>query len=171
MMRPPPRCFRCGIPSRHIRPKKISDRCTAVSHCSSVAVEERAKGGPPELLTRMSMPPNCSSAAAISPLMLSSRSRSAGNASTSAPVDSRISSAACSRSAAVRLQMTTLEPSSASTCAQARPSPLLAPPMIATLSFSPRSIQTTSPRPQIGRRFNSTAADYTSRFRCPTAAG
>ena len=86
------------------------------------------------------MPPNCSSAAAISPLMLSSLSRFAGYGSTSAPVDSRISSAACSRSAAVRLQMATFAPSPASTSAQARPSPLLAPPMIATLSFNPKSI-------------------------------
>src|SRR6185503_8057415 len=57
-----------------------------------------------------------------------------------APVLSRISRAAVSRSAFVRLHMATLAPSSASTSAQARPSPLLAPPTMATRSFSSRSM-------------------------------
>ena len=60
---------------------------------------------------------------------------------TSAPVVSRISAAARSRLAAVRLQMASRAPSSASTSAHARPRPALAPPMMATLPLSSRSIR------------------------------
>ena len=58
----------------------------AVAHCSSVALKDRASGGPPELLTMMSSRPNRSTAAAISALMVSCCSRSPGKASTSRPV-------------------------------------------------------------------------------------
>src|SRR5262249_51240040 len=47
----------------------------------------------------------------------------------------------CSRSAWVRLHIATLTPSWASTSAQALPRPLLAPPTMATLSCSSRSIE------------------------------
>src|SRR5438477_5690586 len=54
MMRPPPCRFMWGIASRDMRAKNSKDRCSAVAHCSSVALRARARGGPPELLTRMS---------------------------------------------------------------------------------------------------------------------
>ena len=123
-----------------MRAKKKSDRSTAVAHCSSVAVWAWASGGPPELLTRMSIRPNRSTVAATRPRMVSGRSRSPAKASTSRPVAPRMSFAAFSRSSRERLQIATRQPSSASTSAQARPSPLLAPPTIATLSVSSRSM-------------------------------
>src|SRR5215813_773199 len=141
MMRPPPCFFRCGTASRDMRAKKRSERCTAVAHCSSVALWARASGGPPELLTRMSRRPKRSTVFAISSLIVSCRSRSPANTSTSRPVAPRISCAAFSRSSRERLHTATRAPSSASTCAHARPSPLLAPPTIATLSLSSRSMR------------------------------
>jgi hypothetical protein len=140
MMRPPPCRFMWGTASRDIRAKNRSDRSTAVAHCSSVALRARASGGPPELLTRMSRRPKRSTVAAINPRMVSCLSRSPARARTSEPVASRIACAAFSSSPWVRLHTATLAPSSASTSAQARPRPLLAPPTTATLSLSSRSI-------------------------------
>src|SRR6185369_1103476 len=136
MIRPALCRFRCGSASRDIRAKNRSERWTAVAHCSSVAVWARASGGPPELLTMMSRRPNRSTVFATKSWMVSGRSRSPAWTNTSRP----ISFAALSRSACDRLQIATLTPSCASTSAHARPSPLEAPPTIATLSFSSRSI-------------------------------
>ena len=140
MMRPAPARFRWGRASRLIRAKKKSERCTAVAHSSSVAVWAWASGGPPELLTKMSRWPKRSTVAAIKSRMVSGRSRSPANTSTSPPVAPRISFAARSRSSRDRLHIATWAPSCASTSAQARPRPLLAPPTIATLSVSSRSM-------------------------------
>src|SRR6266849_2474878 len=141
MMRPPPWRFMWGMASRDMRAKNSRDRCSAVAHCSSVAVKARARGGPPELLTRMSRRPNRLVAAAIRSRIVWWLSRSPARARTSLPVASRISFAVRSRSVWVRLHTTTLAPSSASTSAQARPRPLLAPPTTATLSLSSRSME------------------------------
>ena len=72
--------------------------------------------------------------------MSSSWERSPATAKTSTPVAALISPATRSSSPAFRLQITRLAPSCARESAQARPSPLLPPPMIATLSLSPRSM-------------------------------
>src|SRR5438132_12685280 len=45
MMRPPPCRFMWGIASRDMRAKNSRDRCSAVAHCSSVAL--RAREGRP----------------------------------------------------------------------------------------------------------------------------
>src|SRR6266849_3739273 len=140
MMRPPPWRFMWGMASRDMRAKNSKDRCSAVAHCSSVALRARARGGPPELSKRMSRRPNRLVAAAIRSRIVWWLSRSPATARTSLPVASRISFAVRSRSAWVRLHTTTLAPSSASTSAQARPRPLLAPPTTATLSLSSRSM-------------------------------
>src|SRR5262249_54376682 len=69
------------------------------------------QGWAPELLTMMSMRPKRVTVAAIRSWTVSWRSRSPGNARTSAPVASRISLAAFSRSLADRLQSATFTPS------------------------------------------------------------
>src|SRR5687768_4143352 len=140
MMRPCPLRLRWGSASRDIRAKNSSERWIAVAHCSSVASAAWASGGPPELFTRMSSRPNRSTVAATSARIVMGWSRSPANAKTGTPVLSRISCAAFSRSCCERLHSATVAPSAASTCAHARPSPLLAPPTIATLPFSSRSM-------------------------------
>src|SRR6266478_5951361 len=140
MMRPARCRLRCGSASRHIRPKKKSARCTAVSHCSSVALWAWARGGPPELFTRTSRRPKRATVFATRSRTVSGRSRSPAKTSTSRPVVSWISFAALSRSGCERLHRATVTPSCARTSAHARPSPFDAPPTIATLSFSSRSI-------------------------------
>ena len=112
----------------------------AVAHCSSVAVAALARGGPPELFIMMSNRPNRSTVPATRLAMVEGLSRSPGNTKVSAPVARRISSSACSKSAWVRLHIAILTPSWASTSAQARPKPLLAPPTMATFPSSSKSI-------------------------------
>ena len=75
-----------GIDSRLIRTKNSNDRCTAVAHCSSVAVSDLASGGPPELLIMMSNWPYCFTVEATRSWMVSFLSRSPANTITSAPV-------------------------------------------------------------------------------------
>ena len=77
-----------------MRAKNRSERCTAVSHCSSLAVAALASGGPPELLTITSKRPNRSTVAATNAVIVLGLSRSPGNSRISAFVSRRISSAA-----------------------------------------------------------------------------
>ena len=112
----------------------------AGAHSACPAVAARANGGPPELLTMMSKRPKRSIVAATKSVMVLGLSRLPGNSMISTLVSRRISSAACFRSASVRLQMVSFTPSWARTSAQALPRPLLAPPIIATLPSSSTSI-------------------------------
>jgi hypothetical protein len=83
MMRPAPLFLRCGSASRDMRAKNISERWTAVAHCSSVALWARASGGPPELLTMMSRRPKRWTVVATRSRIVSGRSRSPANAKVS----------------------------------------------------------------------------------------
>src|ERR1700722_794760 len=138
-----------GTTSRTNRTKFSVMTSNACRQSSSVRSANRPCAGPPELLTRTSTPPNRSAVAATTLLMSAALVRSAGTASTSAPVSSLISCAAACRSASVRAQIVTRAPSRASASADALPRPLLAAPTSATLPFSPRStcLSRLHPRP------------------------
>src|SRR5215472_19205003 len=93
----------------------------------------------------MSTPPNRSAVAITTVRTPSALFRSAGMASTSAPVSSRIWPAVACRSASVREQIVTRAPSRARASADALPRPLLDAPTSATLPFSPRSTRFPNP--------------------------
>src|SRR6185437_14456459 len=84
--------------------------------------------------------PNRSEVAATALRMPAAVLRSAGTASTSAPVSCRMIPAAACRLASVRAQIVTRTPSRASASADARPSPLLDAATSATFPSSPRSM-------------------------------
>src|SRR5688572_29185790 len=92
------------------------------------------RGGPPPLLTRMSMPPNAVT------VRSTRRSRSAGFVRSPRTASAPIRSASCRRTSRRRANIVTLAPSSASASAIARPMPDEAPQTIAVLARRPRSI-------------------------------
>src|SRR5471030_2209953 len=97
----------------------------------------------PKLLTRMSSPPNVSTVRETIDATPSAVARSAATASTRAgplaPASALSSAAASCSFASPRAQIVTRQPSATSARAVARPSPLLDPVTIATLSVSSRS--------------------------------
>src|SRR6188508_766503 len=105
---------------------------------ASVAVGSTV-GGPPALVTTMSVLPNASAAAATI-AAASAVDASAATCATSTPWAARISSAAAARRPSSRDQMSRRQPSAASASAEARPSPEVPPPTIAVRPLSPRSI-------------------------------
>src|SRR5215471_159295 len=129
----------CGTTARTKRTKFSVITSNARRQSSSAKSANLPSAGPPELLTRTSTPPKCPAVSATTLLMPSEVVRSAGTASTSAPVSRRISPAAACRSASVRAQIVTRAPSRASASAHALPRPLLDAATSATLPFSPRS--------------------------------
>src|SRR5271156_4309734 len=92
------------------------------------------EGGPPVLVTQISMRPNfCSTAATKSrtpSALVTSRARQKISRPTVEPI-----------SRAVRAQIATSQPSVANSVAMARPRPLLAAATMATRPFSPRSMR------------------------------
>ncbi len=128
-----------GTTSRTKRTKFSVTTSNARRQSSSVKSANLPLAGPPELLTSTSTPPNRSAVAATTLWMPAALVRSAGTASTSAPVSRLISAAAASRSASVRAQTVTRAPSRASASAEALPRPLLDAATSATLPDSPRS--------------------------------
>src|SRR5580693_4458496 len=98
------------------------------------------EGGPPVLVTQMSIRPNFFSTAATKSRTPSALVTSSARQKISRPAAEPISCAVRSTSAEVRAQMATSQPSFASSAAMARPSPLLAAATIATRPFSPRSM-------------------------------
>ena len=108
----------------------------AVDQSASWIASNGPEGGPPVLVTRMSIPP--SESAAVS----DRRSASAWTPTSAAIGEHRRPgfgadlAAACSSASARRAQIATRAPSRASASADARPSPLLAAQTIAHLPLS-----------------------------------
>src|SRR5580692_10106467 len=98
------------------------------------------EGGPPVLVTQISIFPNFFSTAATKSLTPSAFVTSSARQKISRPAVAPISRAVRSTSAAVRAQIATSQPSFASSVAMARPRPLLAAATIATRPFNPRSM-------------------------------
>ena len=142
MARMRPHCL-AFMPGRTSRMRRTVDRCTcskACSHWASVIFSKGPGGGPPTLATSTSTPPHASRARATARAQSSAFARSAGIASTSAPVLRSTSAAASLRAASPRAHMATRAPSAASPIAHALPIPLLAAATNATLPLSPRSM-------------------------------
>src|SRR5580700_8334277 len=115
-------------------------RFAAVRHSSSVMSRNFLDGGPPALVTQISIRPNFCSTASTKSRTASALVTSKARQKTSRPDAVPISFAVHSTSAAVRAQIATSHPSFANSSAAARPNPLLAAATIATRPFSPRSM-------------------------------
>src|SRR5439155_7754644 len=110
-------------------------------HCSSDISSRLPRGGPPALATRMSTPPNASSARLMSRSTSSFFVTSATMSITSTPVFARTSSSQALTSAAVRAHIRMRTPSAASAIAVALPMPLLAAVTSADFPRMPRSMR------------------------------
>src|SRR4051812_39890229 len=142
MMTPPPRCFMCGTARREARIAGNSVSSNAACHSASVVPSRSDPAARPTLLTRMSRPPNVSTALPITSSMPAAVDTSACAVAImfgrfAAASTSSAASASCS---APRAQRHTRQPSATSERALARPSPRLEPVTTATLSVSPKSI-------------------------------
>src|SRR5271154_3995726 len=115
-------------------------RSTAARHSSREISANFLAGGPPALVTQMSTCPNFLSTASTNCVTASGFVTSTARQNMARPLAAPISSAVSSRSAAVRAQIATSQPSLASSSATARPRPLLAAATIATRPFSPKSM-------------------------------
>src|SRR5262245_45664346 len=146
MMRPPPRCFMCGITSRHIRTAPITLRSKSACQASSPTFSNGAAAEVPALLRRMSTPPNCRTVAFTTASQSAGRDTSAARGKSSAPVVLRMSSAARSSTSLRRAHMVTLAPGRAKRSAAARPMPSLPPVTIAILPLSPSSKVSMAPK-------------------------
>src|ERR687884_564235 len=139
-MRPPPRARMCGSTAREQRICANSLMSRSACHCSSLSVSKLPGVARPALLTRRSIPPKRSTAAATKRSMSSRFVTSATSASAARPHARPISAPAASISAWLREQIATSAPSRASSSAMACPSPLLPPVTRATLPCKPSSI-------------------------------
>src|SRR6185503_2248988 len=138
-MRPQRRSF---MPGRTCRANSIALKRVsriASSHCSRVICSNVPAGGPPALVTRMSIRPNRSLPASTTRLIWFASVTSAGTARTCAPVLSAIVAATSANVCCSRAQITSDAPSAANSSATARPSPRLPAAIRAVLFFSPRS--------------------------------
>src|SRR5271156_2980630 len=115
-------------------------RSTAARHSSREISANFLAGGPPALGTQMSTCPNFLSTASTNCVTASGFVTSTARQNMARPLAAPISSAVSSRSAAVRAQIATSQPSLASSSATARPRPLLAAATMATRPFSPKSM-------------------------------
>jgi hypothetical protein len=140
-MAPPPRAFIIGITSRQKRTAAISLRSRSICQVASSTASKAAAAEVPALLTRMSTPPKRPTAAFTNASMSGIRVTSAGCARISAPVAFSMAPAAARSTSGRRAHMATFAPHPASFSAVARPSPSLAPVMIATLPLSPSSME------------------------------
>src|SRR3954454_7483754 len=140
---PRPRSSRCGMPYLQHRYTEVRlTSCTRRQASSSVSRIESSSGGEmPALLTSTSIPPKRATAAAYMPCTSSAEVTSARTNSPS------ISSASALPPSSSRSATTTCAPSAANRRALARPMPLAAPVMTATL---PSSLPANSP-PLSGR--------------------
>src|SRR5262252_3678160 len=113
---------------------------TARFHSSIVVSRNPLAGGPPELVTQISIPPNFSATVFTNPTTSSWSLTSNGSASTWALYFWRIASDADSRTDLFREHMATRQPSAAKASAVAWPSPWLDAATIATRFLSPVSM-------------------------------
>ncbi len=158
-MRPQRRCF---IPGRTCRASSIALKSVsriASSHCSRLNCSNVPAGGPPALVTRISMRPNRSLPASTTRLICSMSVTSAGTARTCAPVFSAIVAATSARVCDSRAQMMSDAPSAASSSATARPKPRLPAATSAILFLSPRSIATSVSGSRLSCRASPVVAD------------
>ena len=138
---PPPRARIDGTTRRTVRITLSSSSSNAFCHAMSSKLSAVPAGGPPVFANSRSTPPNRSVVAAVHRVIASALLKSAGDRQRPAaarrvdrrrrPLDARPRRARRS---------TTCAPSAASARATAKPSPLLAPPTIATLFVRPRSM-------------------------------
>src|SRR4051794_33873286 len=129
---PRPRSSRCGMPYLQHRYTEVRlTSCTRRQASSSVSRIESSSGGEmPALLKQTSTPPKCSTVAAY---MACTSSALVTSACTYSP---SISSARALPTSSARSATTTCAPSAAKRRAPARPMPLAAPVMTATLPAS-----------------------------------
>ena len=149
-IRPRPLFSRYGTQSDVRRTTDTSRSWTVASMFSASSAIAAVRGGPPELLTRMSMPPNLSTADSTS------RFRSPGTVTSPATASPPRRSASRSSGSGRLANSTTFAPSSASASAIPRPIPADAPQMTAVRPCKWRSTLSTSsypgPRPPLAPR-------------------
>ena len=142
--RPCPLARRCGRQRFVSDTAETSRSCTACSSASASTSIAAVRGGPPPLLTRMSMPPNAAR------VWSTRRWRSRGLVRSPRTASAPRRSASRSSSSRRRANMATLAPSSASASAVPRPIPDDAPQTIAVRPFSPRSTASSRVLPTLG---------------------
>src|SRR5882724_264149 len=140
MILPPPTLRISGMTARMKRTAPQTFKLKSDSQSSSLTASKGLAIETPALFTRMSMRPKLSSVVCTTRVMVAGSATSPWTGSTVPFVAFWISSAAAFSTSGRRATMTTRAPSSAMRWAAAFPMPSLPPVMIATLSFSPRSI-------------------------------
>lgn len=140
MMRPLPVLRRWGM-TRRLR-RTVLSRLSSKADCQALSSKDSnlPKGGPPALLTSISIFPNVDALVSTNCAAWVASFTSTGMANTRPLLLARSSSAVRSSVSGLRAPMTISAPSAASAAAQALPSPLLAARISAVLPLSWRSM-------------------------------